>query len=277
MPFGAAPEVTENCWSYTIEHEDEVEVNTCGSGEVRRTFTVTDDYGNVSTKIQTFTVVPDQRPVLPGILNVVADCPVSYDALRPEDIVDAGNAIEWFQLLPDGSRGGRVSPNAFADYGSRIAALNADYCGQLAVSFEDELFDVCLPSGFNIRRTWKVLDHCDPDFEQVLIQLIKVEDTVPPVIVDFPGDVTTSVAHNTCFARLRAGFLGATDNCDTAPTYTSEFSMRMRSLYQIQLRCLRNIHGQIHREGWLWETQLQLRLLLRYMMKFHRLQSAIKM
>ena len=227
MPRGALPMVDENCGDYTLTYEDIEDVNTCGEGEVRRVFTATDDNGNSSSVTQTWTVTPIDRPTLPGVISVSADCPISYDQLRPDDIKNFGNTLTWFQLLPDGSRGGQITANAFADYWDRVDPLQdgdyGDYCGRLAVSYTDELFDDCLPHGFKIRRTWKVIDWCDSQFEHVVVQTIKVEDNQAPTITVFPQDQSVSVRHNTCVSTIRAGVLQATDNCDSAPTVTTEF------------------------------------------------------
>ena len=90
------------------------------------------------------------------------------------------------------------------------------YCGDFAFNYEDQLFDVCLPHGFKIRRTWTVLDWCNPTFEVSQIQIIKVIDDEAPVIT-CPTDKTISTSHTNCFAFLTPDPVFATDNCDSNP------------------------------------------------------------
>ena len=53
----------------------------------------------------------------------------------------------------------------------------------MGVSRDDELFDVCLPAGYKIRREWHVIDWCNPNFDITHYQVIKVQDIIQPEIL----------------------------------------------------------------------------------------------
>lgn len=84
-------------------------------------------------------------------------------------------------------------------------------CEQLGVSKTDELFDICLPSGYKIRRTWHVIDWCDPQFDLWHTQEIKVQDVTPPVLD--ASDVNQDIVSNNGCQEHVTLVATATDDC----------------------------------------------------------------
>jgi hypothetical protein len=216
------PEVSDNCGIGSLTYVDTENINpTCQTGTVTRTWTVVDACGLSNSCDQTITIDPLPPAGIPAPGDLVADCPISYDQLLndPDAIGDMPD-FTWHLLLADGTRGTNYrssnTARAVADLRDEIAIINAERCAQLAVNFEDQLFDVCLPHGFKIRRTWTVVDWCDPNFSFTHVQTIKVEDIDDPVVIQEPQDAVFSIAHSSCLANIFPGTLVADDNCDTA-------------------------------------------------------------
>ena len=184
------PQVIENC-NYELDFEDIVDNrNACGIGSVIREWTATDQSGNTGSCTQTITFQSIDRPdiIYPG--DYEADCLVDPNSLTP-------------------------------DVTGEVRILGDQTCVQYAIGSEDLFLDDCAPYGFKIRRTWTVLDWCDPDFEDSFDQIIKVVDDEAPVI-DCPADFTVSLRHNDCETNISLPQATATDNCDFNVMVTRE-------------------------------------------------------
>ena len=199
------PCVTDNCGMFDLTYTDEELFDTCNvAGTIERTWIATDMSGNSATCLQTITVTLNDRPAIRWPDDLVTDCIEHVDALDPDDILNRGDF-------------GSSNPASNRYAYPRETPFTNDYCGQLAYNHTDQVFDVCQPYGFKIRRTWEVLDWCDPNFSDSHIQLIKVQDTVPPT-ANTPGDITLSTGSTVCTAPLPNGTpTGLSDNCDAAP------------------------------------------------------------
>lgn len=156
--------ITEPCID-TITIEIINQQDNCQVGSILRVFKVTDAAGNMSVCTQTITVV-NSHP-FDGSKIVWPSNYTSYDCAKPdnfdpEDLPDTFN----FPVLP-----------------------TDDQCALIAVSHEDHVFTVSMPSCYKILRTWKVMDWCqfhpDIDPNQGLwthTQMIIIQDTIAPVI-----------------------------------------------------------------------------------------------
>lgn len=184
------PQVIENC-GYELSFEDLLDNrNACGIGTVLREWTATDDSGNTGTCNQVINFGSIDRPdiIYPG--NYEADCFVDPNSLTPDVTGDV-----------------------------RISGEQS--CVQYAIGSDDLFLDDCAPYGFKIRRTWTVVDWCDPNFEDTHDQMIKIVDEEAPVI-DCPADFTISLRHNDCETNLSLPQATATDNCDFNVNITRE-------------------------------------------------------
>ena len=221
------PDVVENCCLDNTWFEDLVDVNTCGIGTVTRTWFAVDCYKNEASCQQVVSVVPNMAPGIVWPQDIQHDCGLSRDQLTPEDLEgdpNSGTDGVGFVFLGTADdtwvdvNTGRVYNNQFDPEFNyvRPRLTNDDYCGDIAFNYDDQLFDVCLPYGFKIRRTWTVLDWCDPNFEVSHIQIIKVIDDEAPVIT-CPTDKTIGTSHTNCFAFLTPDPVIMSDNCDSNP------------------------------------------------------------
>ena len=184
------PIVQENC-NYDLTYEDVVDNrNGCGVGTVIREWTATDESGNTGTCQQTlnFESIDPPSIIFPG--DYEADC-----------------FVDPISLTPDVTGEVRISGN--------------DNCVQYAIGKDDLFLDDCAPYGYKIRRTWTVLDWCDPDFEETQDQIIKIVDEEAPVI-SCPADFTVSLRHNDCETNVSLPRATATDNCDFNVDITRE-------------------------------------------------------
>jgi len=150
----------DNCsLEVTSDYNDERE--DCGTGVIVRTFRAVDDFGNSSTAFQRITV----EQCTPFTEN---------DIDWPNDRELACDDNGEYSTDPDATGEPEISNN------------NA--CTQIAVRFEDEMFEVTPDACFKILRTWTVLDWCQYDEqtgagEWTYTQTIKVNDDETPELM----------------------------------------------------------------------------------------------
>ena len=138
----------------------------CQVGQILRVFKVSDVAGNMSVCTQTIQVVnshPFDGTKIKWPENYTSHECIGPDNFDPEDLPEPFNK----PILPDN-----------------------DPCALIAVTHEDHIFTVSMPSCYKIMRTWKVMDWCQyhPDIDPnkglwTYTQLIKIQDTLAPVIV----------------------------------------------------------------------------------------------
>jgi len=150
----------------TIEFVDDLgldEVDFCAGGMITRTYTATDECGNVSAPcMMTFTFDPDITP--PEIT-----CPDPVDVACGDPLPPGATNIGAFLDLPGASA--------------------MDNCSEtFTVAFEDDMpIDVCVDGP--ITRTYTIADECGN--EATCMQTINVEgDTTPPTLSEMPPDET---------------------------------------------------------------------------------------
>lgn len=205
VTYDYRPLVEDNCDEIPqFSFEDEEFFPNCPDrGTILRTWTVTDPGGLTCTATQTVTVVLNEQPTIIWPRDTSVSCVVDIDDLDPVD-------LEQYDRPSEGI------------YYSRPFFDGADdYCGNLARTYTDEIYDICLPYGYKIRREWKVRDWCDPEFEEEYVQYIKVLDEEAPEIFA-PDTVRYTVEHNDCELDVDLPEVRLEDNCDTDPTSTVE-------------------------------------------------------
>src|SRR6056297_1790099 len=150
----------DNCTlEVTADYSDERE--DCGTGVIVRTFRAVDDFGNSSTAFQRITV-EQCSPFTERDIDWPRDRELACD--------DNGE----YSTDPDATGEPEISNN------------NA--CSQIAVRFDDEMFEVTPDACFKILRTWRVLDWCQEDangdaLEWTYTQTIKVNDDETPELL----------------------------------------------------------------------------------------------
>jgi len=149
---------TDGCSTPTVSYVDSPSLSSCGgTGTIARTWIATDSCDNVSTGVQTITVVDTQAPHL----NV------------PEDIaVGCGDAV---------------------DPAATGWATATDTCGMPAVSYADDADLTGCGGAGTIRRTWTATDACG--HTAMGVQTIVVAEPPAPRLT-LPDDVTVECGHS---------------------------------------------------------------------------------
>ncbi len=166
----------------SITYADSVTNGSCAAETtVTRTWTATDACGNVTSAMQTITVVDDAGPTLTLPSNASLGC---------GDSTDTG------------------------DTGSATAIDNCG--GNPTVNYTDSVLAGACPAESWIFRTWSAQDECGNISTGT--QVIALSDTTPPTLT-VPADATVECTQSTSTAAL--GTATATDNCTlAAPSVT---------------------------------------------------------
>ena len=183
--------VVNNCGTTTTNYVDVINTTAgCTSGyEVERTWTVTDDCGNVTTDIQTISVLDTIAPIVvfPNDTTLYLDA----NCLVDTTITSSGD----------------------------VSVVNN--CGTTTTNYVDVINTTAgCTSGYEVERTWTVTDDCGNVTTD--IQTISVLDTIAPLVV-FPND-TTLYLDASCLVDttiISAGTVDVTNNCGTiSATYS---------------------------------------------------------
>ncbi len=157
---------TDNC-SVEITHTDQISLDDCGKGIVRRTWRATDPQGRSATCIQRITV-GDNNPF-------------------------GANNINWpSDLEIDGCDADNITPE---DLNSLPILSNTD-CVNIATSYDDNIFynvpDYCI----KVLRTWKIVDWCNYDPQNpefyTYTQKISIRNNVAPTFASCTDQLFTS-------------------------------------------------------------------------------------
>ncbi len=195
------PTVTDNCDQMNtsdLTYSDEIMDLGCFTlvngdtitGWIKRLWSATDSYGNTDTCTQNIYL---KRATLADV-----DFPPHRDGFAAPAL-DCGDDPNDLNLT------GRPS----------VAGLpldNAGYC-ELVISSSDQVIPSCGSGGYKVLRTWTVIDYCADEFD-ISVQVIKVEDTTPPVL-SCPADFTVGTSTNSCDASVILPQTTATDDCST--------------------------------------------------------------
>lgn len=173
---------TDNCDpSPTVTSADVTIGGNCPQERtINRTWSATDDCGNVTTCLQVIFVDDSQAPIITCPANLTINCNES--------------------TLP-------------ANTGTATATDNCD--NLLGIVFADVIAGGGCPQEFTITRTWSANDDCINI--STCIQIITVQDNAAPVIT-CPGDITIDCSESTDPANT--GSATASDVCDASVTIT---------------------------------------------------------
>lgn len=157
------PEYIDNCEVVSVTFIDDENIDNCGSGEVRRTWTVEDKEGFKATCVQIITL-EDEDPFVENDI----DWPNDYDATTCYTNLDPDN-------LP--------AANAYPRYAD-------DNCSLVATVYEDRVFTFVDGACEKILREWTVIDWCTYNESAPVegegyykhLQVIKLKNTEAPEI-----------------------------------------------------------------------------------------------
>ena len=152
---------SDDCGSVTITYSDSETPGACpGAYTVSRTWTATDECGNVATCVQTITVEDMTPPTITCPADVTLECP--------------GDTTT----------------------GNTGVATGSDDCGSVTITYSDSETPGACPGAYTVSRTWTAMDECGN--VATCVQTITVEDMTPPTItcpadvtLECPGDTTT--------------------------------------------------------------------------------------
>jgi len=176
--YVGTPNAYDNCGIANLDFNDQENTNSCGSGQIVRIWTATDNYGNTSTCTQTIHLY-DNTPIEVHFLPdyVTYDC-TTVDDLVPENL-----------------------PAPF----DRPEILYED-CELIATNYEDWVFTAASESCVKILREWRVIDWCTYEYGGSTgiwseTQILKIQDTLPPVFT-CPDDLLVPTSFTSCTASF---------------------------------------------------------------------------
>lgn len=176
--YVGTPNAYDNCGIANLDFNDQENTNSCGSGQIVRTWTATDNYGNTSTCTQTIHLY-DNTPIEVHFPPdyVTYDC-TTVDDLAPENL-----------------------PAPF----DRPEILYED-CELIATNYEDWVFTAASESCVKILREWRVIDWCTYEYGGSTgiwseTQILKIQDTLPPVFT-CPDDLLVPTSFTSCTASF---------------------------------------------------------------------------
>ncbi len=201
--FGEAT-ATDNC-SVTITETADFNLNQCNIGTITRTFTATDAGGrtDVCTQIITF-----------GNSDPFNNSPFNDITWPSDETIEGCADPESADFHPDNTG---------------YPLFNEDECDLVGSNWDDQYFPFNNANGdacFKILRTWSVIDWCQPGLPQwTHLQVIKVNNTVDPVITSDCSEKTTCTFDAQCqdgFIELTAS---ATDDCTEDMKWTAQIDI----------------------------------------------------
>lgn len=177
--FGKDGFATDNCDVTAKMVYKRVSINDCGVGTIIRRFQATDSYGNKSnTCTQTIKVI-DFQPF---------DANNIHDLRWPTDY--SFNGCLGDNILPDNLPESHGWPKILGD----------DHCSQIAMDYDDLIFEHIEGMCYKIIRTWRVVDWCvynqnlpyQPDGYWEHVQTIMITDDNNPTVTGgcTPIDIT---------------------------------------------------------------------------------------
>ncbi len=194
------PTVADCSGVASFSYTDIIDHGNCASPYVAlilRTWTATDIHGYSSTCSQYITVqrvsLTNTTPICPG--NVDLQCNIGSQNTSP--------AATGYPTIVVGGVTYPVIPGA------------NNFC-EIAASYSDEIFTIC-GGGKKILRTWSIYDWCIPttpgnNNPWSCIQVIKLQDTTPPVIT-CPAPIVQGSSSGGCFASFNLPAATVSDAC----------------------------------------------------------------
>jgi hypothetical protein len=181
---GATMAVTAELWNT---------ISGCGGTMTEQyLFTATDDCGNVTTGIASYTIEDTEEP------TIVCPMPLSLECGNPD------NNLLILQWLESGT--------ATDEYDCSGITITHDYPGGLPSL-------TCL-GGTPVIVTFTATDDCGNEME--CMSTITMDDTVPPTFVNCPGDMTVNVDVDLCTSNVIYSTPIANDLCNNNVTVSAD-------------------------------------------------------
>lgn len=165
------PLIQDNCGVDTVYFSDNVQVNSCNVGQITRTWTARDEYGNTTSCIQSI-YLTDNTPL--QVISFPNDYSTNLCAANLDPSVTGQPVI-----------------------------VNDD-CELVYVGYTDDTLNIAYPACFVINRVWEIYDWCnhDPNADPVTgywthTQVLTINDTESPII-QVPTDITVGSFSTTC-------------------------------------------------------------------------------
>ncbi len=199
------PQVFDNC-GFNLEEEVVEDLDNCGQGTIKRTWTATDNGGRQALCTQTITVVNSAPWNLNGDQII---WPKNYET---SECLDAS------ALDPEDLPVGFGEPTFIGDNG----------CSLIGTNYEDLVLDIEPPACFQILRTWTVVDWCQYDLNSgsnagsyQYEQVIKVIDNSDPIFSTDPQDLTVDLQGTECKGTVTLPSVPISD-CSPNTTLTAQ-------------------------------------------------------
>ncbi len=192
--FGS-PTATDNCNVSIMELAPIENFTDCGFGTITRRFTATDD--------------ADHEVSCQQVITVRSLSPFNQSRINWPNNYTTNNGCPGADLAPD------MLPTA-----NSVPIITADPCAQIAVDYDDVVFQWVEGFCFKILRTWTVFDECQfnpsiPNSGQfTFIQTIAVKNTSAPTFFNGCNGENLEVTQlGNCVARIELSAM-AEDDCD---------------------------------------------------------------
>ena len=152
---------SDNC-EVVVTESSYTDINSCGVGYIRRTFTATDPGGRTNICHQYIYIH-------------------NYDPFDPE------YDVEWPEDVTSSSCGASTDPET-----TGFPDITEDECDLIGFSYTDQVFPFVEGACFKILRTWKIIDWCQfPEYGPWQhLQIIKVIDVEDPEFVTDQPDLS---------------------------------------------------------------------------------------
>ncbi len=211
------PTATDNCSGYVVTHTDSVQLNNCGVGQVKRIWQVEDASARVSRCIQYITL-ENNDPFY----------------IHPTNPLDPDDDIVWPSNYMGNTCGAGLSPAQLpAGYGFPVLSADSN-CATISVSYSDTYITNPSNACLEVLRNWLVIDWCQ--FNPTTYagaweygQVIRVQDAVPPTVVQGCEDRVICSLDPACATGTAAWTVTATDDCATAAQLSYSFTVDLFS------------------------------------------------
>lgn len=188
--FGS-PIVSKTC-GFTLDSNVVEDLDNCGTGTIYRNFTATTDNEIDASCTQVITI--------------------------ENQIALAVSNITWPLDVDTSFCGGSIAPENLPE-GYNQPVIDFESCSLVAVSSQDERFDLSYPACYKVFRYWSVIDWCqfgesdEGRFDHR--QTIKIQDEEAPVIT-CGSAITVGINNGSCnSATVNIPIPTATDNCSS--------------------------------------------------------------
>ncbi len=175
--------VKDNCGIKSTTFKDEVNINACREGFIKRTWTTVDNLNNSASCVQIISLVDTSK----------------VEIVFPKDILLYGC--------------NQATDTSLTGY----PQVKGKDCENILITYTDQFFPIAVPACFKIIRTWQVVDWCkfvpnSGNNEGVwgFQQVIKVLDSIAPVI-KCPVDLTVGILNDNCSGPVNLESATATD------------------------------------------------------------------